>query len=74
MCTHLSNLRGGMAVDSRWRSSWLIASTSCLVRTPLRSNSSTKAAFSHMLEMASYFEGREVVGVEGFSHDATAGM
>jgi len=28
------------------------ASTSCLVRMPLRSSSSTKAEVSHMLEMA----------------------
>ncbi len=30
-CTHLSNLRGGMAVGSRWRSASIMASTSCLV-------------------------------------------
>ncbi len=51
--SHLSSRRGAMAVGSRWRSSWVMASTSYLVRLPLRSNSSTKAAFSHMVEMAS---------------------
>ncbi len=43
-----------MAVGCRWRSSWIMSDTSCLVRTPLRSNSSTKASFSHMVEMASF--------------------
>ncbi len=36
MCTHVSRCRGGMAVGSRWRSSWIVSSTSCLVRMPLR--------------------------------------
>ncbi len=49
---HVSNLRGGTAVDSRWRSSWIMSSTSCLVRMPLRSSSSTSAEVSHMVEMA----------------------
>ena len=50
VCTHGSSCRGETAVGSRCRSSWIMASTSFLVRMPLRSSSSTKAAVSHMLE------------------------
>ncbi len=32
---------------------WVMASTSCLVRMPLRSSNSTRAEVSHMVEMAS---------------------
>ncbi len=51
--SHLSSRPGVMALGSRRRSSWIMASTSCLVRIPLRSSSSTKAEVSHMLERAS---------------------
>ena len=49
----MSRLRGGLAVGSRLRSSWIMCSTSSLVQTLLRSSSSTMAAIYHMLEMAS---------------------
>ncbi len=45
--------RGGMAGGSRWRSSWIMASTSCLVRMPVRASSSTRAEVSHRVERAS---------------------
>ncbi len=44
--------RGGMAEGSRWRNSWIMSSTSCLVRMPFRSSSSTSAEVSHMVETA----------------------
>ena len=42
----------------------LHAVKTCLVSTPLRSRTSTRAAMSHMLERAEFFEGDEVFGVK----------
>ena len=50
---HISNLRGGRPVGSRRRSSWIMASTSCLVELLERKGILTSAEVSHMLEMAS---------------------
>ncbi len=65
--SHLSSRRGEIAVGSRWRSSWIMASTSYLVRLPLRSNSFTKAAFSHMVEMASSSRVTNSLGSRGLA-------
>ncbi len=59
---HELSRRGRMAVGSRWRSSWIMSNTSCLVRMPLRSSSSTSAEVSHMLEMASSSRVTRAVG------------
>ena len=56
-----------MAVGSHRRSSWIMASTSCLVRMPSRSKSSTGAACSHMLEMASSATVEELLVVLRYS-------
>ncbi len=55
------------ALGSRRRSTWIMSSTSCLVRMPLRSNGSTSAEVSHMLEMASSSRDTRSLGSSGWA-------
>ena len=71
VCTHVSSRRGRMVVGSRCRSSWIMASTSCLVTRTVKH--ADRVAFRDAHDLADEVGGESLTNEQSMAEEERQG-